>query len=119
MAELKIGGDRTPYFALVQLLALASDLLPRTQLNRLRDQYPERFLWSDDGPFADLYIIAFNPPKTGKYREPSFDATRQISEKLIKDRVVSSLVRRIAYVEATSRGEDLVFYKKFAFPEDA
>lgn len=117
-AELKIGGDRPTYFALVQLLALASDLLPRPQLQRLAKQYPKaQFSWPDGGPFADLYIIAFKPPTRGKYRERSFDATAQISKKLIDNRGVSSLVRRITYLEATPRGDDLVFQSCFAFPE--
>jgi hypothetical protein len=117
-AELKIGGDRPTCFALVQLLALASDLLPRPQLERLDEQYrTAQFAWADGGPFADLYIIAFKPPTTGKYRKRSFDATEGISKKLIDNREVSSLVRRIAYLEAEPRGNDLVFRSLFAFPE--
>ena len=34
--ELKIGGDKPAYFALVQLLALAADLLPESQRVRLK-----------------------------------------------------------------------------------
>lgn len=117
-AELKIGGDRPTYFALVQLLALASDLLPRPQLERLAEQYrTAQFAWPNNGPFADLYLIAFKPPQTGRYRKPSFEATEKISKKLIDNRDVSSLVRRIAYLEATPRRDDLVFRKLFAFPE--
>jgi uncharacterized protein (DUF2249 family) len=114
-AELKIRGDSLPYFALIQVLALASDLLPRPQLERLDRYYPEQFAWPDEGPFADLYIIAFNPEK-GTYYKASFDATERISEKLMASREVSSLVRRIAYFEA---GDDLVFSKRFEFPADA
>ena len=115
-AELKIGGDKPTYFALVQLLALASDLLPPPQLKRLAEQYPKAQLrWANGGPFADLYLIAFKPPTTGKYRKRSLDATEQISEKLIENRDVRSLVRRIAYIEAEPYGDDLVFHSLFAF----
>jgi hypothetical protein len=113
--ELKIAGDRLPYFALVQLLALTSDLLPQSQLERLERLYPKKFNLPDDGPFADLYIICLKPEK-GTYYKPSFDATEQISKKLLDNREVSALVRRIAYLEAVPRGEDLVFHSLFAFP---
>ncbi|MGZ4231073.1 MAG: hypothetical protein ACXVVQ_06575 [Solirubrobacteraceae bacterium] len=100
------------------MLALASDRLPRPQLERLDEQYrTTQFAWADDGPFADLYLIAFKPAARGKYRKRSFDATERVSRKLIDNREVASLVRRIAYLEAELRGEDLVFHSLFAFAE--
>ena len=115
-AELKIGSDRPSYFALVQLLALATDLLPPPQRQRLK-QHPggSRLRWPQTGPYADLYIITLNPPTRGKYRTRSLAATRQISKKLIDNKQFSAQIRRIAYLEAVPKNDALTFHSTFAY----
>lgn len=117
-AELKIGTDRPSYFALVQLLALATDLLPPSQRQRLK-QHPggSRLRWPQTGPYADLYIITLNSPTTGKYRARSLAATQQISKKLIDDELFSAQIRRIAYLEAVPENNTLRFDTQFAYGE--
>jgi hypothetical protein len=109
-AELKIGPDRPSYFALVQLLALAADLLPPSQRERLRRHAGASGLeWPDAGPYADLYIISLNAPRTGAYRARAFTATKQISERLISDASFAAQIRRIAYLEAVPENDTLTF----------
>ena len=117
-AELKLRGDRPTYFALVQLLMLVAEFLPARQRERVAEFQPSagNLAWPAAGPFADAYIVAFEPPATGKYRQRSFDATARICEKLIARPDVSSIIRRIAYIEATDNGAGgLAFTSKFAF----
>jgi len=114
--ELKIAADKPSYFALVQLLALATDLLPAAQRDRLQHHAGAARLKSpDEGPYADLYIVTLNAPATGAYRSRSFSATKTISEKLIADKRFSAQVRRIAYLEAVPEASGLTFRSRFAY----
>jgi hypothetical protein len=116
-AELKIRGDKPTYFAFIQVLMLAAELLSPSQRQRLTAHSGgQDFRWPEEGPFADIYIIAFDPPQTGKYRERSYKATKKISERLVKDPSFSGYIRRIAYLEATSTKDGTMeFEKHFAF----
>ena len=116
LAELKIRGDKPSYFALIQVLMLAVELQSPEQRSRLlKHQQGMNLRFPETGPFVDLYIIAFEPPTTGAYRVQSYDATSTISKKLMEDALVTSYVRRIAYLEATLGGGELTFKKKFAY----
>lgn len=116
VAELKIGTDKPTYFALIQALMYATELSSPSQRARLTAVYPEvRFTTPADGPFLDVYLIAFKPPSTGAFRQRSFEATEQLSAKLVKDRRVNSVIRRIACIEAIPGDESLSFVKRFAF----
>lgn len=116
LAELKIRADKPAYFAFVQVLMLAAELLVSSQRRRLKGHPPaENMVWSETGPFADLYLVAFEPPETGKYRERSFKATQEISRRLVVDPAVASFIRRIAYLEAVVDDGGLAFKPRFAF----
>jgi hypothetical protein len=115
-AELKIARDKPTYFAFIQVLMLAAELQSPSQRDRLK-AHPggEDLEWPTEGPFADLYIIAFDPPQTGKYRARSFDATKRISEQLVQEESFSQYIRRIAYLEASGDEGTLKFESRFAF----
>ena len=116
VGELKIGTDKPTYFALVQALMYAAELSSPAQRERLMKHYPDAdFAFPKGGPFLDVYLIGFDPPSKGKYRERSFEATRSISSKLVKDTRVHSVIRRIAYIEAEAQDQGLSFVKRFAF----
>jgi len=116
VTELKIRGDKPAYFALVQILMLASEFQSAHQRKRLLKHYASAsFNWAPAGPYVDVYILVFEPPKVGKYRERSFNATKQISEQLMKDGRFAKIVRRIAYIEAAIENDDMAFKKLFAF----
>jgi hypothetical protein len=115
-AELKLGGDKLPYFALIQVLMLAAEFQSAAQRARvLRHEWGKDLTWPAEGPFADVYIIAFAPPPTGTYRERSFNATRRISESLAANADFTRYIRRIAYLEASLENGAMVFAKRFAF----
>ena len=116
-AELKRGRDRPAYFALVQVLMLAAEFQSAAQRRRLlKHEGAENLSWPPEGPFADVYIIAFDPPTRGKYRKRSFHATKRISESLIADDSFARCIRRIAYLEAAvATSGEMAFTKHFAF----
>jgi hypothetical protein len=116
LAELKIRSDKPAYFALIQVLMLAAELQSPSQRTRLQHHREgQTFRWSVEGPFTDLYMIAFESPVTGRYRERLLNATRRISELLVRDAKVAPYIRRIAYLEASASGDDMTFEKRFAF----
>lgn len=119
VAELKIGTDKDAYFALVQGLMHASEFQSVSQRQRLKSHpFGDDFTWRDDGPFADIYIIAFKAPVTGRFRDRSFNATKLIAEQLIGHEEFSRHVRRIAYLDAIAKDDKLVFEKRFAVGPD-
>ena len=86
IGELKIRQDKPTYFAFVQSLAYAVELSSAAQLDRLRRHYQDHGLrLPADGPFLDIYLIAFEPPARGKYRQRSFEATEAISKRMMAD----------------------------------
>ena len=106
---------RTAYFALIQIVMLSVEFLAVAQRQRLLEHYPNAGLnWPSDGPFADLYIMALDSPTTGRFRERLLHATEIISEHLVADELVGSVIRRIAYVEASASGDLLTSQKRFA-----
>jgi hypothetical protein len=65
VAELKIGADKPTYFALIQALMYATEFSSPSQRARLAATCPEaKFTMPADGPFLDVYLIAFKPPST-------------------------------------------------------
>jgi hypothetical protein len=117
-AELKIRRDRLPYFALVQALMLTSEFLATPQRDRLGAHTPT-LVWPASRPFADIYVIAYEAPGRGKYRERSLEATEKICERLMSDGYVPQQVRRLVYLKASSGAESLEFERVFAFGQGA
>jgi hypothetical protein len=72
------------------------------------------FRWPAEGPFADLYLISFEPER-GTYFDASLEAAERISEKLAKAPFIGERVRRIAYPEAVPKGDHLGFERRFSF----
>jgi hypothetical protein len=117
-AELKIRADSPTYPALIQALMYASELVTASQRARLRKHFPEAgFAWPNGGPFIDIYLIAFESPPAGRFRQRSFDASRRIAEGLFDQAVVQNLIRRIAYLDAANEGGALIFREEFSFPD--
>jgi hypothetical protein len=116
VAELKIRGDRPTYYAFIQLLMLTSALYAPPQLQRLhKHKASANLIWDEDGPIGDMYLIAYEPPARGKFRERSFEATKEISKRLVGESEVGRVVRRIVYLEASATNGALAFEVKFAF----
>ncbi len=113
IGEVKIRDDSLTYFALVQALMHVAELVAPLQRERLAIQYEDRFDWPPTGPYADLYLIAYEPPKTGANRDDSFILSRQIADAFNQDAEVGRHVRRIAFIEAERRGDHLGFVLRY------
>jgi hypothetical protein len=95
---------------------LAVELIVPTRGQRFRAHPPAHGLaWPQAGPFVDLYLIAFEPPAAGMYREPSLQATEDIARQLVEHSLVSEYLRCIAYLEALADGDLSTFTCRFAF----
>lgn len=114
-AELKIRDDKLVYVALIQVLMLAVELVVPAQGGRFRTHLraPDIAL-PESGP-ADIYVIGFEPPARGEYRERSTRATEEISRQLVEHSLVSQYVRRIAYIEAFADSDLSSLTCRFAF----
>jgi hypothetical protein len=116
LAELKIRSDKLAYFALVQVLMLTVELVVPARGARLRAHPPASHLvWRDPGPLVDVYIVAFESPATGQYRDRSIRATERIARQLADNRDISRWLRRIAYLDAGCELGALAFKKRFSF----
>jgi hypothetical protein len=114
VGELKIKADKPTYYALVQALMYAVELSSESQRNRLAQHCS--FKSRGGGELIDVYILGYQAPDRGAYRARSFEASKMIAAKLMKDPRVSSVVRRIAYLEASQDAERrLVFKPLFMF----
>jgi hypothetical protein len=77
VAEFKRGGDRDADYALVQALAAAAQLTPKSQRERLRTEYSE-FFGTKVPELLDVYVIPADPPPrafvqsswSARYRTP-------------------------------------------------
>lgn len=110
-AELKIRGDRLAYFGLVQILMLTSELVADHQRTRLTEHSDVTF--PGEAPYADAWIIAFDPPERGKYRARSEAAVQRIAEQLVADPRCAA-IRQIAYIYGSQKDGELTFRKHFA-----
>ncbi len=116
LAELKIRSDKPAYYALVQLLMLAAEFQSDPQRDRLTaHRGAEGLRWPREGPFFDLYLVAFEAPSVGKYRARQLDATAKISEGLILRSQLARHVRRVVYLDAKATDGEITFQKRFAF----
>lgn len=91
-----------------------AELVAPLQRKRLAAHYDGKFAWPfEDGPFADLYLIAYEPPKTGTNRDASFQLSKQIAEAFNQDVEVGCSIRRIIFLEAEQRGDALGFSLRY------
>ena len=69
-AELKVAKDSPSYYALIQALMYASELQSPSQRARLLKHYGGSGIrTSAEAPLIDVYLVSFEPPESGKYRE--------------------------------------------------
>jgi hypothetical protein len=75
------------------------------------------FTWPDRHPFADIYIIAFEPPQAAvdTNRARSFEATSRLAETLVQQPPFKALIRRVVYLQASVAPEGFVFEPRFRF----
>jgi hypothetical protein len=98
-AEVKIGADATPLYALIQVLALAAEGSSASQRARLAAQ-PEFALWDCDR--LDLALIALEPPEGGLFLPRLKTLTEELARKLVAQPAIATAIRRIVFIERAS-----------------
>lgn len=105
IVEVKSVSDVGAYLGLVQALTYASELITPHQRRRLARFYPDHFerLADTPGPFADIWIVV----ERGK-QDPEHAPTRELAQAFLRDAAVSTLLRRIAFLELDPQTGQLV-----------
>jgi hypothetical protein len=103
VAEVKIGRDKDPFFALVQALANAAYLLPRPQMARIR-HHADGVAINEKARRLDIYLVFANEPDWSRFWFELRDRTERLSERLLPE--ISRHIRRIAAVELQLPGDD-------------
>jgi hypothetical protein len=98
IAEIKVGGDQHPLYALVQLLMLAAQLSTPNQFARLHHAYPDTF---GDVGRVDLYMLLAGQQTNGIYRPELNDIAQRLSAELMQREAVTRHVRRITCFDVT------------------
>jgi hypothetical protein len=103
------GDDKDPFFALMQALALAAQLLTPSQLERLRQHYPEAGFSKTSA--ADIFVLLFKPSQSAKatYQADLYEQAVSLSEALQSQPALSKRLRRLRFIEAQLDGQDLRF----------
>jgi hypothetical protein len=126
IAEVKVGNDKNPFYALVQLLMYAAELVTPAQLTRLRRHYPDRFklpasaggVTDAQGPVMNLYIVISNYNPRSNLRQEILETTSQLAQRLVVEKGVSRYIRKIACLDVTlEKDKQLRFTKVFAYSD--
>ena len=126
IAEVKVGDDKNPFYALIQLLMYAAELVTPAQLTRLRRHYPDRFklpasadgVTVAQGPVMDLYIIISNFNPRSELRQEILETTSELAQLLVVEEGVSRYIRKIACLDVTlEKDKQLRFTKVFSYSD--
>lgn len=96
VAELKVGDDRDPFYALIQALAHAAMLVTENQLKRLHAQYPKDI--SKDCEKVDVYVVLVGNA-VGTNWDDFDECAQDLAEKLMNDKSFARRVRRIEQIK--------------------
>ncbi len=123
IAEVKVGNDMNPFYALIQTLMYAAELATFNQATRLQQHYdqvrfPELANSQEDVPPAiDIYLILSNYDRTNQTRTELLDVTERLCERLVKEPIVRTHIRRIACLDAhLNDAGQLCFSSSFCHP---
>lgn len=104
VAELKVGDDRDPFYALIQALAHAAMLSTRNQLDRLHHQYEHAI--AKDSEKVDVYVVLVGSATGSNWSE--FDRlARKLASGLLEIGSFSSRVRNVEQVKLSVEGSSL------------
>jgi hypothetical protein len=113
----KTSSDKDPFSAVVQALAVISQLVNPSQYLRLdqfgRAAHQHAGLRDAASPVFDAYVVLHNP-SNGTFLEELGEETRRLSALLLTEPAVARSVRRIACL-TTTRDDDLRVETEFAY----
>lgn len=124
IAEVKVGSDKDPFYALIQLLMYAAELVTVSQLARLQRHYPQRFTLpvmtgretGSSDPVLDLYIVLSNYNPRSGVRQEILETTNQLCQRLVAESGISRYIRRIACLDVVlDKEKQLRFTKVFSY----
>ncbi len=121
IAEVKVGNDKNPFYALMQLLMYAAELATPNQVARLQRHYPDRFAvpasdGTTRGPVLDAYIVLSNYNSRSGIRQEILETTNQLCQRLVGEKAISTYIRRIACLDVTlDESRKLRFTKLFSY----
>jgi len=98
IAEVKIRKDQNPFYALIQALTAAVELLTPAQRDRLRKRYPQSFPNNDDRT-VDIYLIIYQWHQNGAVWKDLFHHTQETCHALSKITEVQKYITTIAILE--------------------
>ena len=110
LGEVKVRGDKNPFYALIQLLMYASELLSEYQRARLLNSFPGVF--AENYKSLDLYIVLHKYNCRGKVKEEILEQTRLLSKKLIKFSRFNKHIRSIHCIDVKLKGSQAGPYLK-------
>lgn len=104
VGELKVAGDKDPFFALIQALACATYLLPPSQLARVKHHDHGRAQITGS---VDVYIVLARAAdrERSRYWSDLRDRAEKLSEKIAPR--VSPRIRRIAGIELVASRDEV------------
>ena len=110
LAEVKIGTDECPFYALIQLLTQAAYAVTPSQRERLvlfgsRPEFVLKEAVDGQPGKTDLYVLLVNPPQRPPYSELRERAIA-LGKKLIALPGIKSRIRRIAWIEGVDASPD-------------
>jgi hypothetical protein len=97
IAEVKLRNDKNPFYALVQVLTAAAELLTPAQRDRLGQHYPQLGAISD--PTVDIYVITYRSHENGPTWHQLRDQTEDMCRALSAIRAVRQHIARFALLE--------------------
>lgn len=117
IAEVKVGSDKDPFYALIQLLMYAAELVTGPQLARLQRHYPNCFNIPKSGPVMDLYIVVCKVNPRSQERADILAMTDELIRKLVAWEGISDYIRRIACLDVRlGDNRNLHFTRLFSYP---
>jgi hypothetical protein len=118
VAEVKVGNDKNPFYALIQTLMYAAELVTFNQTTRLTNHYPQlQFpeVTNEGIPALDIYLVLYNYNWRSDVRTGIIEVTERLCESLMEEPAITSHIRRIACLECSMKEERLHFTRLFRF----
>ena len=107
VGELKIADDKDPYTGLVQAMAGASQLVSRSQRERL-NRHVGPLASADDEPLVDVYVLLGAYPKTGRDRFRQLEWAAKLASQLEGQPQISEHIGRIRILSVSRHQDDTV-----------
>lgn len=108
VAEVKVKEDRDAFYALIQALAAAAQLVTPSQRERLREQYPEL----DSSAAVEVWLVIVPRTSAGQHHQHLLAQARRLAAGLSDQKAMAPFVRRIAFVDVTSDEGRLSFTRQ-------